>query len=505
MSYLQLEGIGKRFGAFTALDDVTLAVEKGSIHALLGENGAGKTTLMNILYGFYQPDSGMIRLGGRPLSIASPRHALLDGIGMIHQHFMLVDNLSVLENVILGLPGGPRLKLAEHRARLIELSVRVGLDVDPDRLIWQLPIGMRQRVEILKALYRDVQVLVLDEPTSVLAPSEIDAFLQILENLRAMGKTMLFITHKLDEVFRVCDRVSVLRRGKVVGHAQVSETTPQAVSRLMVGRELSQPPALPNVVQGPVVLKVDALSANNDRGIQALSAVSFEIRGGEVLGIVGVDGNGQAELADTITGMRHALAGDVLMRGESMLEHDVASRRSRFRIGYVPEDRHSTGLVLDFSLWENAMLRDHRRGPFSRFTFLNAQRARSIANDWCARYDVRMHSVDQQVRFLSGGNQQKLIFAREVECNPDLLVVMQPCKGLDVGAIEAVQNVVREQRQAGKAVLYISTELEEVMAISDRIGVMCAGQLTGVLNRADATADLIGSLMTSTASQEMAS
>lgn len=505
MSYLQLEGIGKQFGAFTALDDVTLAVEKGSIHALLGENGAGKTTLMNILYGFYQPDSGVIRLGGRQLSIASPRHALLDGIGMIHQHFMLVDNLSVLENVILGLPGGPRLKLSEHRARLIELSVRVGLDVDPDRLIWQLPIGMRQRVEILKALYRDVQVLILDEPTSVLAPSEIDAFLHILENLRAMGKTMLFITHKLDEVFRVCDRVSVLRRGKVVGHAQVSETTPQAVSRLMVGRELTQPPALPNVVQGPVVLKIDALSANNDRGIQALSAVSFEIRGGEVLGIVGVDGNGQAELADTITGMRDALAGDVLMRGESMLEHDVSSRRSRFRIGYVPEDRHSTGLVLDFSLWENAMLRDHRRGPFSRFNLLNAQRARSIANDWCERYDVRMHSVDQQVRYLSGGNQQKLIFAREVECDPDLLVVMQPCKGLDVGAIEAVQNVVREQRQAGKAVLYISTELEEVMAISDRIGVMCAGRLTGVLNRADATADLIGSLMTSTALQEMAS
>jgi simple sugar transport system ATP-binding protein len=498
MSYLQLEGIGKRFGAFTALDEVTLAVEKGSIHALLGENGAGKTTLMNILYGFYQPDSGRVRLGGRELSIASPRQALQDGIGMIHQHFMLVDNLTVLENVILGLPGGLSLKLAQHRSRLVELSARVGLDVDPDRQIWQLPIGMRQRVEILKALYRDVEVLILDEPTSVLAPSEIDAFLQILENLRQMGKTMLFITHKLDEVFRVCDRVTVLRRGQVVGHAEVAQSTPQAISRLMVGRDLPVTAALPQVVQGAVVLQVQALSARNDRGIQALHNVSFEIRAGEVLGIVGVDGNGQAELADTITGMRQAEAGEVRMHGQSMRGHDVASRRKRFKIGYVPEDRHSTGLVLDFSLWENAMLRDHRRSPFSRLGLLSARTAQATARHWCEKYDVRMHSVDQQVRFLSGGNQQKLIFAREVECNPDLLVVMQPCKGLDVGAIEAVQRVVREQRQAGKAVLYISTELEEVMAISDRIGVMCAGQLTGVLSRAEATADQIGALMTST-------
>ena len=391
MSYLQLEGIGKRFGDFTALKDVTLGVSKGSIHALLGENGAGKTTLMNILYGFYQPDTGVIRLDGRELSIDSPRQALSEGIGMIHQHFMLVDNLSVLENVILGLPGRLRLKLADHRRKLIELSAQVGLDVAPDRLIWQLPIGMHQRVEILKALYRDVEVLILDEPTSVLAPTEIDAFLQILENLRSMGKTMLFITHKLDEVFRVCDRVTVLRRGNVVGHAQVSESTPQEISRLMVGRELAQPVELPKVVQGPVVLKVRALSANNDRGIQALNAVSFEIRAGEVLGIVGVDGNGQAELADTIAGMRHAQSGEVCMRGQSMLGHDVASRRKRFRVGYVPEDRHSTGLVLDFTLWENAMLRDHRRSPFSRFALLKSKRAREITQDWCSRYDVRMH------------------------------------------------------------------------------------------------------------------
>ena len=346
---------------------------------------------MNILYGFYQPDTGVIRLDGRELSIDSPRQALSEGIGMIHQHFMLVDNLSVLENVILGLPGRLRLKLADHRRKLIELSAQVGLDVAPDRLIWQLPIGMHQRVEILKALYRDVEVLILDEPTSVLAPTEIDAFLQILENLRSMGKTMLFITHKLDEVFRVYDRVTVLRRGNVVGHAQVSESTPQEISRLMVGRELAQPVELPKVVQGPVVLKVRALSANNDRGIQALNAVSFEIRAGEVLGIVGVDGNGQAELADTIAGMRHAQSGEVCMRGQSMLGHDVASRRKRFRVGYVPEDRHSTGLVLDFTLWENAMLRDHRRSPFSRFALLKSKRAREITQDWCSRYDVRMH------------------------------------------------------------------------------------------------------------------
>ena len=499
MSYLQLDGIIKRFGSFTALDEVSLSVQQGSIHALLGENGAGKTTLMNILYGFYQADQGTLRLAGKPLNVASPRQALDAGVGMIHQHFMLVDNLSVLENVILGLPGGLRLKLAEHRRRLLELCERVEFAIDPDAVIAHLPIGTRQQVEILKALYRDVDLLILDEPSSVLGPGEIDAFLRMLDRLRAMGKTMLFITHKLDEVFQVCDRVTVMRQGRVVGNVEISDTTPAEVSRLMVGRELAPPPERVSIASGALMLQLDALSALNDRGIQALHQVSLEIRAGEVLGIAGVDGNGQAELAECIAGLRAPSSGDIRVCNESVLEHDVATRRTRNKIGYVPEDRHSTGLILDFTLWENALLRDSRRVPFSIGGLLRRAAAFARTEEWCARYDVRMHSIQQKIRFLSGGNQQKLIFAREVECNPDLLVVMQPCKGLDVGAIEALQRTVMEQRAKGKAVLYISTELDEVLAVSDRIGVMCAGHLTGVLDRADANVERIALLMTSTA------
>lgn len=503
MSYLHLDRIDKRFGSFSALDGVSLDVQQGSIHAILGENGAGKTTLMNILYGLYQPDGGTLTLGGQALSIRSPKEALAHGIGMIHQHFMLVDTLSVTENVVLGLPvSGVRLKLHEHSRRLSELAQSVGFDIDPDKQIWQLPIGMRQRVEILKALYRNVDVLILDEPSSVLGPGEIDAFLNILRRLRDMGKTMLFITHKLDEVFKVCDRVTVMRRGKVVGHAEIDETTPQAISRMMVGRDLPPPPALTQRAPGDAVLRVEGLRARNDRGIGALHDVSFTLRAGEVLGIAGVDGSGQAELAEAITGLRNLDSGDISMHGNSMLGHGVAARRHLFKIGFVPEDRHKTGLVLDFSIFENAMLRDFNRKPFSRLGIVDTACAARISEDWCHRYDVRMQSVHQKVRFLSGGNQQKLIFAREVECKPDLLVVMQPCKGLDVGAIEAVQAAVREQRERGCAVLYISTELDEVLAVSDRIGVMCAGHLTGVLSRADATTDRVAMLMTSVATQD---
>jgi len=494
---LSLLGISKLFGTFRALDRVELDVRKGTVHAILGENGAGKTTLMNVLFGLYQPDEGEILLDGHATRIASPRLAMEMGIGMIHQHFMLVDSLTVAENIALGLPGqGLTLDLGKVAARLEDLSREYGFDIDPHQEVWKLPIGMRQRVEILKVLFRDASLIILDEPTSVLAPNEIQSFLDGMARLKASGKTIIFITHKLDEVKAIADDVTIMRHGRVSARLAVAETDAREMAREMVGRQVTHDRIDKGASQpGEIAFRVEGLRARNQRGIEALKGVTLEVRAGEVLGIAGVDGNGQAELANVIVGLLKPDAGRVFVGETDITAANVDQRRHDHGISYVPEDRHTTGLVLDFTIAQNAMMRDFRVPPFSRRGIIDTKRVRRIAQDWVERYDVRMRTIDQKVRFLSGGNQQKLIFAREVECDPRVLVVMQPCKGLDVGAIEAVQRTVIAERAAGKAVIYISTELEHIMTVADRIAVMCAGEITGILRPEEVTNERIGALM----------
>ena len=494
---LRLTGISKYFGPVKALDGIDMIVRSETIHAILGENGAGKTTLMSVLFGLYQPDSGQIFRDGHAVRIASPRQAIDAGIGMIHQHLMLVESLTVAENVALGLPDrGMHLRLDDIRTRLAQLSTEFGFDIDPDQPVWKLPLGMRQRVEILKVLFRDIQILILDEPTSVLAPDEIAGFLRGLERLRAAGRTILFITHKLDEVAAVADRVTVMRHGRIVGEGDIAEFGVAQMAQLMVGRDMvlggldrgsSQP--------GEVVMRAEGLTAKGKRNTTALRDVSFELRAGEILGVAGVDGNGQAELAEVICGLTPAISGRLTLSGKDITHASVDERRHIHHLAYVPEDRHHTGLVLDFSVAQNAVLRDYRRAPFSRHGILDRSAMQRAARDWTAKYDVRMRDIDQPVRYLSGGNQQKLIFAREVECDPRVLVVMQPCKGLDVGAIEAVQRTILAERARGKAILYISTELEHILDVADRVAVMCAGEIVGVLDPDEATPERIGPLM----------
>lgn len=494
---LSLRGISKLFGTFRALDRIDMQIERGTVHAILGENGAGKTTLMNVLFGLCQPDEGEIALNGKATEIPSPRLAMDMGIGMIHQHFMLVDTLTVAENIALGLPRqGMTLDLDKIASRLKALSEEYGFDIDPHQEVWKLPFGMRQRVEILKVLFREAEIIIFDEPTSVLAPNEISSFLDGLRRLREAGKTVIFITHKLDEVEAVADNVTVMQHGKVSAEVKVAESNAQELARLMVGREVVHDQMdRGNTALGDVIFKAEGLRARNQRGVEALKGVSIEIRAGEVLGVAGVDGNGQAELANVIAGLLAPDAGRVIIDGQDVTASSAHARRHKHRLSYVPEDRHHTGLVLDFTIAQNAMIRDFNVPPFSKMGMVNMRYVREKARDWVARYDVRMRSIDQTVRFLSGGNQQKLVFAREVECDPRVLVVMQPCKGLDVGAIEAVQRTVLAERAAGKAVLYISTELEHIMVVADRIAVMCAGEVTGVLTPDEVSDERIGALM----------
>jgi len=496
MDHIQIQGVTKSFGAFKALDAVSIGVARGSIHAILGENGAGKTTLMNILYGLYQPDEGTIMLDGRPLRLGSPRDAIRFGIGMIHQHFMLVNSLTVTENVVLGLDHGvAAVDFASHEARIRRLSRDIGFDIDPQAPVWTLPMGMRQRVEILKALYRKAEVLILDEPTSVLAPNEIGSFLDGLRTLRASGHTILFITHKLDEIMNVADRVTVMRHGRVTEEVDTASTTLRELARRMVGREITTGQARPKARVGDPVLEARGLVARNDRGLRALDDLSLTVRTGEILGVTGVDGNGQRELGEAITGLRPLDAGAILVEGRDISGLSVKSRMREAGIGFVPEDRQTTGLVLDYPVATNLVLRDYDRRPASRKGLLDFSYIARNAADLVKRYDVRLRSPQQPARFLSGGNQQKVILAREIEAKPRILVIMQACKGLDVGAIEFLQTTIYDLKASGVGVLYISTELEHVLDIADRVAVMYRGAITGTLPREDATTARIGELM----------
>jgi general nucleoside transport system ATP-binding protein len=496
-AHLTIDKLTKSFGPLKANDGVSIHVSRGSVHAILGENGAGKTTLMNMLYGLLQPDSGRIILNGKDVQIHSPRDALHLGIGMVHQHFMLVGPLTVTENVVLGMGGGARrLDLATHEARLRELSRDYGFDVEPSEIVSQLPIGMQQRVEILKCLYRNADILILDEPTSVLTPGETDSFFRVLRSLTEAGKTIIFITHKLEEVMDLSDRVSVMRAGRVTDELDTAETDTAELARLMVGRDVMFDLERPQGTAGPVLFEATDVRATGERGNEALRGVTFDLRQGEILGIAGVDGNGQAELAEAIAGLRDYSGGSLKLDGVELSRHSVRDRIHKLRIGYVPEDRQRTGLVLDQSIASNLMLRAFDRPPFARHgVLLDFNAIRDNARQLFERYQVRARSIDQPVRRLSGGNQQKIILARELEAGPRLLVVAQPCKGLDVGAIEFVQNALIEQRNSGVGIIYISTELEHILAVCDRIAVMFRGRITGIIEPHEATSERLGMLM----------
>jgi simple sugar transport system ATP-binding protein len=488
-----MHGIVKRFPGVLANDHISFEARSGEIHALLGENGAGKTTLMNILYGLYHPDEGEILVRGRRVTIQSPRDAIALGIGMVHQHFRLVDTHTVAENVVLGLPGTFFFPDRSAHGKLQEFSAKYGLSVDPDAHIWQLSAGEQQRVEIVKALYRGADILILDEPTSMLTPGEIEDLMVVVRRMAADGHTVIFITHKLDEVFATSDRVTVLRKGSVVATQETAKTDKSALARMMVGREvlfrLHKEPAQ----AGEMVLQVEGLHALNDKGLPVLKNVSFTVSAGEILGIAGVAGNGQRELAETLAGLRPSTRGEVLLRGQ-----EATNQRPRFLIEqglcYVPGERLA-GLVPNLSVAENLVLKNYCQAPFTRGALLNYEAINDHADHLVERYAVDTPHRDTPVRLLSGGNVQRVVLARETCSEPTLLIAAHPTSGLDVGATEYIRQLLLEQRDQGTAVLLISEDLDEVLQLSDRIAVMFEGQTMGILSADQADLETIGMMM----------
>ncbi|PHQ47289.1 heme ABC transporter ATP-binding protein [Halorubrum sp. C3] len=495
---VHLDGITKRFPGVVANDDVDLAVERGSVHALLGENGAGKTTLMNVLYGLYQPTEGTVRLDGEPQSFDSPRDAIDAGVGMIHQHFMLVDPMTVWENVVLGNEpktwGGLRVDGEAAREAVVELSERYGFDVDPDATIADISVGEQQRVEILKALYRGADVLIMDEPTAVLTPQEVDELYGVFDELTEQGKTIIFISHKLGEALSAADDITVLRDGVNVGTVAAADVTREELAEMMVGREVLMDPATSPQEAGDRVLEVTDLDVEDDRGVEAVSDLSFELRGGEILGVAGVDGNGQSQLVEAITGLREAASGDVRYRGESMVGK---TRRDRIDRGmaFIPEDRQERGLVMSYDLVENGILGSQHDPPFANGGRLDWPAARDHAESVIEQYDVRPPDADAEAESLSGGNQQKFIVGREFERDPELVVATHPTRGVDIGSTEFLHDRLLELRAEGKAVLLVSSKLDEVQGLSDRLAVMHEGEFTGIVDPATVTEEEIGLLM----------
>ena len=498
---IELRGISKAFGPVQANKGINLSVPRGTIHGIIGENGAGKSTLMSILYGFYRPDSGEILIGGKPIAITDSQTAIRAGIGMVFQHFKLVQNFTVLENIILGAEEGPMLKtsLGRARAELKRLADEYELQVDPDAPIEELSVGHQQRVEILKALYRRADILILDEPTGVLTPAEADHLFRILRGLRDEGKTIILITHKLREIMEITDNVSVMRRGEMVTSVKTAETNPAQLAELMVGRKVllrvDKAPAQP----GAPVLEVRGLRMVDADGVERLRGIDLDIRAGEIVGIAGVAGNGQTQLLEILGGFPEAgakLSGEVRLKGEVLaLKGSDARARRRAGIGHVPEDRQVEGLIMDFTAWENAAFGYHDAPEFQNGPLMDNAAIRADAVGKIERFDVRPPNPDLAAKNFSGGNQQKIVVAREVERNPDLLLIGQPTRGVDIGAIEFIHKRIVELRDAGRAVLLVSVELDEIMALSDRIAVMFDGRIMGERLPDQATATDLGCLM----------
>jgi ABC-type uncharacterized transport system ATPase subunit len=493
-----LDRITKRFPGVLANDEVDLELRAGEVHALIGENGAGKSTLMRILYGMYPADGGRIVVRGQEVKISSPRDAIANGIGMVHQHFVLVDPFTVTENIILGEEGGERLDMEAAQSRVAELAESYAFRVDPAAVVEELSVGEEQRVEILKALYRGVEILILDEPTAVLTPSETRDLFGNLRKLREAGRTIVFISHKLDEVMEIADRITVLRRGRVVGETRPSETSKPKLAEMMVGRPVLFRLEKPDVRIGDPVLRVQDLT-----GEGKLNGVSLEVRAGEILGVAGVEGNGQRELAESLIGLRTLRAGTIELDGSSIGGRAVEDIRN-VGVGYIPEDRHEQGLVLSMSLWENAVLGRQDDAEFSgALGVLLIKKIKGLASRLVELFDIRTQSVDVTASTLSGGNQQKLILARELETDPKLLIAAQPTRGLDVGAIEFVWKEILDQKAAGRGVLLISAELDEIYALSDRIVTLYEGKITGEFPP-DAPPEQVGIGMLGHAPEEVA-
>jgi simple sugar transport system ATP-binding protein len=494
---LELRGITKRFPGVVANDSVDLTVEEGEVVALLGENGAGKSTLMNVLYGLYSADEGEIRIDDQPLTLGSPAESIAAGIGMVHQHFMLVPVFTVAENVILGIEptnGLGVIKQREAEQRVRELSTQFGFDIDPHALVENLPIGVQQRVEIIKVLLRDARFLVLDEPTAVLTPQEVDDLFEIIGQLRQAGKGIVFISHKLKEALTIADRIVVMRQGKTVAEVDPAATTEQDLATLMVGRPVElvvhKEPAAP----GEPVVQVEHLQVFDDRNQLAVDDVSMTVRAGEIVGIAGVQGNGQTELVEAITGLRTPLAGRILLKGENVTTASPRQMHKR-NLAHVPEDRQRSGLVLGFTVTENVVLDGYYHEPFSKSIVMDWGVARAEAERLVEQYDVRTPGVDVELKALSGGNQQKVIVAREFSRDVDFVIASQPTRGIDVGSIEYIHSRIVEERDNGAAVLIVSSELDEVMALADRLLVMFDGKIVADLDPTKVTNAEVGLYM----------
>lgn len=498
MDYVvEMLGIRKEFPGIVANDNITLQLQRGEVHALLGENGAGKSTLMAMLFGMYQPDRGSIKVNGKEVKISNPNIANDLGIGMVHQHFKLVHNFTTTENIILGIEPkkGLSIDLKSAAARVDELSKRYGLNVDPYAKIEDISVGMQQRVEILKMLYRNADILIFDEPTAVLTPQEINDLLAIMKNLIQQGKSIILITHKLKEIKAIANRCTVIRRGKYIGTVDVKATTEADMAKMMVGRPVSFKVSKSKSKPGEPILTVDQLSVQNNKKVLGLKDFSLTVRAGEIVGIAGVEGNGQTELVEAITGLRKVETGKITIDGEDITHYSVR-KRTLTGIGHIPEDRHKHGLVLDYTMEDNMVLQVYFKKPFSSNGILNRKAIRDYANKIIQSFDVRSGEGGASIaRSLSGGNQQKGVIGREMEREPKLLIAVQPTRGLDVGSIEYIHKRLIEHRDKGYAVLLVSLELDEVMNVSDRIAVVNNGHLIGIVNANETNENEIGLMM----------